>query len=371
MSYFTFLIRTCCLICCLTGFNVFAQDSLIVHPPINLELKKEKKNTSQFNIAPYFNYSQGVGVGYGLIPMYSFYPNKKDSISPKSIVGVLGYRTTNESQALTTFGKIFLDEDKWRLAYALGTGRYNFQTYLEDPTDHLEGFFLPYGTSVTGAGFNLKRKLTDKFYLGTGMIYSRLNTDFVNSQILQIDNNLATIMVDGFYDNRDFVFYPKNGSRGLLRLNTLPEFLGNKKSSNVLIGYFNKYVGANHDRDILALRTYARVGLGNISFQQQTALGGLDLRGYSSGKFRGDGKFDVQAEYRWNFLNKLRASLVGFGGLGTIYGSSTPDFDWQLYPSIGAGFRYTAIENTHLNIGVDAAIGKDDWGIYFRFGEAF
>lgn len=58
-------------------------------------------------------------------------------------------------------------------------------------------------------------------------------------------------------------------------------------------------------------------------------------------------------------------------GVGTLYGSDTEDFNWQLYPSIGAGIRYTALKSNHINVGLDAGFGKDDWGIYFRFKEAF
>ncbi|MFV0344946.1 MAG: hypothetical protein ACK5IQ_01635 [Bacteroidales bacterium] len=63
--------------------------------------------------------------------------------------------------------------------------------------------------------------------------------------------------------------------------------------------------------------------------------------------------------------------LVGFAGLATIYGSDSPDFNWNIYPGAGVGYRYQAFKSVKFNIGLDAAVGKDDWGIYFRIGEAF
>ncbi|WP_310377703.1 hypothetical protein [Flavobacterium sp.] len=42
-----------------------------------------------------------------------------------------------------------------------------------------------------------------------------------------------------------------------------------------------------------------------------------------------------------------------------------------LLPSIGAGIRYLAIPKQRMNVGFDTALGKDDWGIYFRIGEVF
>jgi len=42
-----------------------------------------------------------------------------------------------------------------------------------------------------------------------------------------------------------------------------------------------------------------------------------------------------------------------------------------LLPGAGAGIRFMAIESEKINIGIDVAVGKDDWGLYFRIGEAF
>ena len=45
--------------------------------------------------------------------------------------------------------------------------------------------------------------------------------------------------------------------------------------------------------------------------------------------------------------------------------------DGKLLPAVGAGFRFTAFPDNHMNVGLDAAVGDGDWGIYFRIGEAF
>lgn len=122
-------------------------------------------------------------------------------------------------------------------------------------------------------------------------------------------------------------------------------------------------------KDVLALRFAGKFGLGSIAFEQQVTLGGRDIRGYSEGKYRGDGLVAAQGEYRYNFKNKL--GMVGFFGLGTIYGSDTESFDWKTYSGGGVGIQYRAFKTVKFNIGLDAAMGKDDWGLYFRIGEAF
>ena len=41
-------------------------------------------------------------------------------------------------------------------------------------------------------------------------------------------------------------------------------------------------------------------------------------------------------------------------------------------PSVtGAGLRYLAIPSEQINVGIDLASGKEDWGIYFNITEAF
>ena len=42
-----------------------------------------------------------------------------------------------------------------------------------------------------------------------------------------------------------------------------------------------------------------------------------------------------------------------------------------LSPSSIAGLRSNIFPDNHMNTGIDIAAGKDDWGIYFRVGEAF
>ena len=85
--------------------------------------------------------------------------------------------------------------------------------------------------------------------------------------------------------------------------------------------------------------------------------------------YRGDQILAIQGEYRWNFSDKM--SAVGFAGLATIYGSVNEDFDGVPLPGVGVGYRYTIIPKNNMNAGIDIAKGKDDWGFYFRIGEAF
>ena len=171
------------------------------------------------------------------------------------------------------------------------------------------------------------------------------------------------------YDTRNAVYYPTKGDKIRLRWITYPEWFGNDVNANKILTEYNKYFPMRSGTDVLAARFSGKFGLGNIAFEQQVTIGGEDIRGYSEGKYRGDGLIALQSEYRYNFNKKM--GLVGFAGIATIYGADTADFNWNLYPGAGVGYRYRAFKTEKFNVGLDAAIGKGDWGIYFRIGEAF
>jgi hypothetical protein len=77
----------------------------------------------------------------------------------------------------------------------------------------------------------------------------------------------------------------------------------------------------------------------------------------------------MQAEYRRRFYKKLGMfsffdPALSVDSLGRLAGS-------ELLPDIGVGLRYMMIPEERINIGVDVAVGKDDYGLYFRIGETY
>ncbi|MEJ2540905.1 MAG: hypothetical protein P8188_13195 [Gemmatimonadota bacterium] len=132
----------------------------------------------------------------------------------------------------------------------------------------------------------------------------------------------------------------------------------------------NHFFGARNGRDVFAARAFGGFGLGEVSFNQQFVVGrGEDIRGYTQGEYRGDTMLALQGEYRLNLRD--RVGLVGFAGLATVFGAINEDDDGLLLPGIGTGVRFTVDRETNLNVGLDIAVGRGDWGIYFKFGEAF
>jgi len=74
-------------------------------------------------------------------------------------------------------------------------------------------------------------------------------------------------------------------------------------------------------------------------------------------------------QYRWNF--HPRWGVVGFGGVATVFKALNESDNGKLLPGAGTGVRFIVFPETHFSVGLDVAVGVEDWDIYFQIGEAF
>jgi hypothetical protein len=319
---------------------------------------------ARFLPIPYANYDRSIGLQGGALPMLLFNPVQRDTISPSSMASAFGMYSTNDTWFLSAFAKVHLAEDDWRLATAWGTGSYNFQFYVDSPIDA----WIPYNTRMDIGLLQVQRRIWQRLYLGVSYVHLEFETA-VDSLPVAREDVLDGLGLNLDLDRRHGVYYPRGGSRSRLRYSAYPEALGNDDPNARLELETNVYrtVGAE---DVAAARFFAGAGVGDLTFNQQFVVGGRqDLRGYTQGEYRGDYLVAVQGEYRWNFHDRFGA--VGFGGVATVFGALNDDDDGTVLPAIGTGIRFTADLETNLNVGIDIAVGRGDWGLYFKFGEAF
>lgn len=324
------------------------------------------EKNGEFQVMPFLSYNRNLKFMIGVIPMYMYRLNKEDQISPKSLSGLAAVYTTNNSYFISFFNRLFFKEDLWRLTFYGVTGDNISQFFMEN--EEGAGFY-DYGTETTIISTLAQRKIAKGIYLGLGYTYSHYYTVYEDNVQPPSTTQTNGLEFTTLYDTRNAIYYPTSGVKVKLNWLTYPEWFSNEVGANKIKAEYNQYFGVKEGRDVLAARISGIFGLGDIAFEQQVTIGGKDIRGYSQGQFRGDGMMALQGEYRYNFLPKM--GLVGFAGLATVYGSLTESFDWKLYPGAGVGYRYKAFPDVNFNIGLDAAVGKDDWGIYFRIGEAF
>jgi hypothetical protein len=315
---------------------------------------------------PYINYNRSIGFQLGALPMAQFNPVSKDTLSPSSIAGLFGMYSTNKTYFLMAFGKLYFDKDNWRFTTALGTGSVNFQFYLDVPVDS----WVPYNTEMDIFYIEAQRRIYKKIYFGLSYVYVKFDTE------TEITEGVFTTKLNGLglkltMDYRKNVYYPREDFFNNLKYFTYPEWMGNESSSRKIEINHNHFFPLRGGQDVVAGRIYVGLGLGDLTFNQQFIVGrGDDIRGYTQGEFRGNHMTAIQGEYRWN-LDESKFGFVGFFGLATVFEAINEDHNGQILPGAGVGFRFKVSEETNMNVGMDVAVGKDDWGLYFRLGESF
>lgn len=317
-------------------------------------------------VMPYISYNRTLGAQIGVVPLAMYKLSAKDTISPQSISGGCVMYTTNKSLIGVQFNKFFFDEDRYRVVLAFGGGDVNAQAYFDMPS------YVGFSDMNVGMAFfktEIQRRLIDHLYFGLNYTYSKMKTVFelpgIPSKITEM-NGIGTSLN---LDNRNDVYYPTAGNLISIKYLTNPAAFNDTPTDRLEIDA-NKYIGVRDNIDVVALRFYSGIALGkDINFNQQFVVGNNDLRGYTQGKYRGRQIAAIQGEYRFNFSK--RVGMTAFGGTAMVFNSDNKDFNNKLLPAGGLGIRYVAFPKTHMNVGLDFAVGKDDWGINFKIGEAF
>lgn len=241
----------------------------------------------------------------------------------------------------------------------------NFQTVSSAPGS--EDVVIPFNTSANFVSLKVLRRVYKRFYAGANMQLVSGKTTFELPNAAPTSFKQNAIGIDALNDTRNNIYNSSKGSQISLSAMFFTKGLGNELPYSRITAFANYYhsIAPKH---ILATRFFAKAALGDsIPFEGETVVGSKDLRGYSAGKYRDEQVYALQAEDRWNFYKKWGA--VFFAGIAVT--NSPKNGLSSLLPAIGAGIRYKAIPARNINIGVDIAAGKDDWGLYFRINEVF
>lgn len=175
------------------------------------------------------------------------------------------------------------------------------------------------------------------------------------------------------FDNRDI---PVNAWRGMFLFGSYTFYakgLGSDNEYQVLDLDFRKYINLfQRVGSTLAIQVRNRIGMGDVPYGEMSQLGTpFDLRGYTWGRYRHQDMLFGIAEYRHQF-DKSDGSLSKHGavvwtGLGAIGMDMSEYTNWL--PNLGLGYRLEV--QPRMNLRVDFGFGRDSFGFYFNFTEAF
>ena len=344
---YLFIILTLCVLC----FQAHAQFGKHIDKP-------------KIAAVPIITYNRSYGGVFGAFGSLYFPLSKRDTVSPASSAGVGGIITTNKTWFGFGFGKLYYAHDLFRTVVAGGKGNQNFQYYNENYG--VSGSFISYSTLVNFFYGEQLVRVYKKFYVGAAFTYYKVGTSFETDVKDVTARVYKALGIPLTVDSRDHVQNPSTGWYSNARFNRFDEAFGSATEYTKMdldaSHYFHRVAGK-----IFAYKVSINTALGKVPFEAQTIVGGNVLRGYSKGEYRGDQVYSLQGEYRWNFHKKW--GMVAFAGAAVPVnkGETVSDF----LPGGGAGIRYMMIPDIGINIGFDAAIGKSDYGLYFRIGEAF
>ncbi len=343
----------------LTGFIVFSQNS-----ETHDSLQKPEKKLS-FAGTPKISYNRSTGFGVGLMGMMLFRLDTSTA-SPKSHVMVAASYTSNKSWFGMGIFQMYLGKDRWRITTGGGYIHFNFQTFYD--TETALDVEIPYSNSGGFFFLNPLVKVIPHVYVGPTVSLQRTKVDFdlPNGTVMEQNYNLNSLGISANYDTRSNVYYPESGWFSMLNVSDNPNWFGNDSTFGRIIVGVNYYSPLG-SKMILASRIATKISLGTTPFVGENVVGGKDIRGYTKGEYRGDQTYAIQTEFRWTFYKRL--GMVGFAGIAMEKNNQN---EWSpILPGIGTGLRFMMLPKDRLNIGVDIALGRNDWGLYFRIGEAF
>ena len=323
-----------------------------------------------------------IGTGFGGVGMFFFKFDKEDEKSPPSIASLAGIYSTNNSYVLLASARLYWKEDKNRATFIAGPMRINHDVNYS--IDGSEDLHLVYSELRSLISLEYSRKIISDFYLG--LLYMGVKTRYRFDQGTDEENDFAeeffkeNDISDNFisslglvfsFDTRDYIYNPTKGFMFNIRPKFYTDWLGSD-NDYVDTDYNVRYYIPIKEKQVMAFSLAGGFATGDVPFDGYQSYGRSNLRGYETGKFRGENMVALQAEYRRNIYNRWGA--VAFAGTGSVWGNEEAlDFSERTWlPSIGVGVRYMISLKKRINLRLDFAKGIDDnSGVYFGIMEAF
>jgi hypothetical protein len=355
----------------------------------------EKKGEWLLAPIPVSSPAIGTGLEWAVARMFPF--NKKDEISPASSVGVAGIFTNNGSRGVAIGGKLYMKEDRYRIAAGIANASINFDVYGVGAAAGRQGIFVPLNVDGRAGIGEFLYRVKKGIYVGARGQYRNatlsLNQDRFNSSDITSEPpgqvaNLTAQLRDQLlhqttvslgprfqWDTRDSVFYPKQGFLAEVASDFFSTGLGSKWSYQYYKASFNKY-NALSEHQVLAFRAMACAAAGDqVPIYDLCLFGTMnDLRGYTGGRYQDRRMFATQAEYRLMFPAKGffgRFGVVAFAGVGAVGDKFTNIGFGDLLPAGGAGLRFRLLKKYPVNFRVDYGQGNDGHTLSIGVLEAF
>ena len=150
----------------------------------------------------------------------------------------------------------------------------------------LPGSWIPYQSKADFFILKVERRIYAKLYGGLSYIYADVITTTETTSLTD-SLTLHGIGLNLSLDTRSNPYYPRSGYYTTVKYNTYPELLGNETATRKIEIDHNHFFPTRMQKDVVAARFYAGLGLGDLAFNQQFIVKDTDIRAYTQGAYRG------------------------------------------------------------------------------------
>lgn len=359
----------------------FAQKKLIKKLFSN---EVDTTRSSSFLALPVVGYAQETGIEFGAVSLYSFYTDRRDTLTRASrITGVATFTTKSQSN-FQLKSDIWTPGNKYHYTSEFRYKNFPFNFYgTGDKTLHANEDRITQKLFRINGG--IEKAIGRIFYTGINIGYD--NYRFSDKQadgIFAIDpaiidrdgGQVLFLGVSQIIDSRNSNTYTTSGSYAKLNYSYAPDIFGGNNFNGGMFEADLRSFKSIGKRFVLGVNgIFQTIGDGGTPFYLLPQLGNDEMmRGYYTGRYRDENLLTLQAEIRYR-LNP-RFGIVGFAGGGTVYGHGDLQLD-GLKPNIGGGFRYFFDIEKGLSVRLDYGFGEKrpgeerQKGFYLSLGESF
>jgi hypothetical protein len=318
-----------------------------------------------------------LGAGLRVMALRLYIPASRPQQERASMFGFGGMYAEGGSWAAAAADKRYWGQQSALRSTVLGgAGHVGYPVQLQTGLGDLT---LPVEQDFQGGVFKLGYEVRDKLWLNAGLKFATtevrvkgLDGDLAGGlpgfeAKASVDMALLTLSAD--WDSRSDQFYPRAGSLASLEIDHSDSALGADYDYTVYELAYNGYQ-AFGEAHTLAWRLAGKTIGGDAPFFSLAWYGsGVDLRGYTPGRYIGKRYAAAQAEWRWQATQRF--GMVAFGGVGGVWGD-VPGFEQDNFlPAGGLGLRWRLTDKFRFNFRIDYAWGRDDEVLLISAGEAF
>ncbi|MFC3561916.1 BamA/TamA family outer membrane protein [Pedobacter jamesrossensis] len=367
-------------------FSILANSLWAQKKLIQKLLSNEKDTTrkASFLPIPSFGYAQETGLEFGVGLIYSYYTDRKDTITRSSNFSLNATYSTKKTYNVAFKGDAWSPGNKYHFIGDVRLKKMPFNFYgIGNNTQKSDEDKLV--MNQIKALFDAEESFISNAYTGISLGFE--NYKFADQTVGGIFSNNPTILdKDGgsvvylglsqSYDTRNSNNYPTKGFFGRVTYQYAPHFFGGDSFTGSQIKLDLRNFWSISKKVVFGVQgIYYTIQGSKTPFYLLQQLGNDQImRGYYGGRYRDEHLMASQVELRYRFMNRF--GIVAFAGAGKVFDNGNFDFK-SLKPNYGFGGRYFFDTAKGLSVRVDYGVGeklaneKRQSGFYISLAEAF